>query len=124
MQSITLKDKDGTDVVFDVVRQPSANVSAILYQKSSDPSMNRTGLVKIELSSRISDGKTTPTATVSVPYGAVKDGSFVKLGQVSEVRTASQPANTPAAARFNAAAFARNLTSNAQVIALFENGVI
>lgn len=124
MQSITIKDKDGTNVVFEVVRQPSANVSAILYQKSTDPTMNRTGLVKIELSSRIADGKTTPTATVTVPYGAVKDGSFVKLGQVAEVRSASQPANTPAAARFNASAFARNLNSDPQVIALFDNGVI
>ena len=122
--AITIKDSAGTDVVFNVVRQPSANQSAILYAVDSTPGMNRTGLAKIELSTRVVNGKTSPVASVVVPYGSMATGNFVKQGQVSDTRSATQPADASLKARLDAAAFQRNLASNAQVIALFETGLI
>lgn len=122
--SITLKNAANVDVIFDVVRQPSGNTSAILYERNATPGMNRTGLAKIELSARVVNGRSAPVASVTVPYGTMKDGNFVKIDQVSDVRSSTQPASTPMEARSNAAAFGANLAQNAQVKALFESGLI
>nr|APG77227.1 hypothetical protein [Hubei levi-like virus 2] len=122
--SITIKDSAGTDTVFTVVRQPSGNQSAILHAVNVTAGMNRTGYAKVELSTRIVNGKTTPVASVTVPFGAVVNGNFVKSGQVSDTRQATQPADAPEKARLDAAAFAKNLAANAQVAALFETGLI
>lgn len=122
--NITLKNANNVDVVFTVVRQPSGTQSAILYEVNSTPGMNRTGLAKIELSSRVVNGRSQPTVSVVVPYGSTVTGNFVKTGQVSDTRSASQPADTPTGARSDAAAFAANLASNVQVRALFETGLI
>lgn len=124
MQTITIKDRNGADVVFNVVRQPSGTQSGILHAVSTTAGMNRTGLAKIELSTRITDGKTLPVASVAVPYGAVVNGQFVKSGQVSQTVTANQPATAPEGAQLDAAAFARNLVNNPQVVALFNTGVL
>lgn len=122
--NVTIKNAAGTDVIFEVVRQPSAGLSAILYEKSVVAGMNRTGLAKIELSSKIANGRLSPVASVVVPYGGMVNGNFVKTGQVTDTRAGTQPADTPTQARLDAAAFARNLASNPQVIALFETGLV
>lgn len=122
--NIVIKNAAGTDVTFEVVRQPSANQSAILYEKSTVQGMNRTGLAKIELSTRLANGRSNPVVSVTVPYGAVKDGNFVKTGQVSDTRSAMQPADTPTGARSDAAVFAANLAVNPQVQSLFATGLI
>lgn len=122
--NIVLKNSAGTDVTFQVIRQPSGSQSAILQEVNTTPGMNRTGLAKLELSTKIVSGKTTPTFTVVVPYGSVVDGNFVKKGQISETRYATQPADAPNATRLDAAAFGKNAAANAQVIALFESGLI
>lgn len=124
MQQIILKNNAGTDVTFVVVRQPSGSQSAILHEVNTTPGMNRTGLAKIELSSRVTNGKTSPVASVVVPYGAIVNGNFAKSGQVAETITASQPADAPTLSRLDASAFGRNLLANPQVIALFDNGVL
>lgn len=122
--NIVIKDAAGLDKTFTVVRQPQGSASAILYGNDATPGMNRTGLVKIELSSRVVNGRTTPTASVVVPYGAVVNGNFVKAGQVAETISATQPADAPDLARQNAEAFGRNLLADAQVMALFSTGLI
>lgn len=122
--NITLKNASNVDVTFQVVRQPSGSQSALLYEVSAVTGMNRTGLAKIELSARVVNGRSQPTSSIVVPYGAVVNGNFVKSGQVSDTRSATQPADTPLGARADAAAFAANLASNAQVKALFESGLI
>lgn len=122
--NITLKNAAGTDVLFTVVRQPQGNQSAILHAIDPATGMNRTGFAKIELSTRLVNGRSTPTASVVVPYGAVVNGNFAKSGQVSEVISATQPADAPDLARQNAAAFAKNLLSNPQVADLFATGLI
>lgn len=122
--NIVLKNAAGTDVTFQVVRQPSGTQSAILQEINISAGMNRTGLAKLELSTRITAGKTNPVCSVVVPYGAVIDGNYVKRGQVADTRSASQPAEAPSTARLDAAAFAKNAASNAQVAALFETGLI
>lgn len=122
--NVTIKNAAGTDVIFEVVRQPSAGLSAILYEKSAVAGMNRTGLAKIELSSKIANGRLSPVASVVVPYGGMVNGNFVKTGQVTDTRAGTQPADTPTQARLDAAAFAKNLASNVQVIALFETGLV
>lgn len=124
MEQITLKNDAGTDVVFAVVRQPSGSQSGILHEVNTTSGMNRTGLTKLELSTRIVSGKTSPVASVVVPYGAVINGNFVKSGQVTETVSGTQPADSPTAARLNAAAFGKNLLANPQVIALFQNGTL
>lgn len=122
--NIVLKNASNVDVTFQVVRQPSGSQSAMLYEVNTTPGMNRTGLAKIELSARVVNGRSQPTSSVVVPYGAVVNGNFVKSGQVSDTRSATQPADTPSSARADAAAFAANLAANAQVKALFESGLI
>ena len=122
--NITIKDSAGTDVLFTVVRQPSGTQSAILHAIDNSAGMNRTGYAKLEISTRMVNGKTSPTCSTVVPYGAIVNGNFVKAGQVADTRTASQPADAPTKARLDAAAFARNAAQNAQVIALFETGLI
>lgn len=122
--NITLKNAALVDVVFQVVRQPSGSQSAILYQVDSTPGMNRTGLAKIELSARVVNGRSQPVSSITVPYGAVVDGNYVKKGQVSDTRSSTQPADTPTSARADAAAFAANLAANAQVKDLFATGLI
>lgn len=122
--NIVLKNAEGTDVTFNVVRQPSGTQSAILYEVNNSVGMNRTGLAKIELSTRVVSGKTQPVCSVTVPYGAVVNGNFVKQGQVADTRSATQPADTPTQARANAAAYAKNLAASAQVVSLFETGLI
>lgn len=124
MENIVIKDSDGLDVTFQVARQPSGGQSAILYQVSSTPGMNRTGLAKIELSTRVVNGKTTPVASVTVPHGAVLNGNFVKAGQATDVRTANQPADLPLKARLDAAAFGKNLAASPQVAAMFNTGLL
>lgn len=124
MQQIILKNNAGTDVTFAVVRQPSGSQSAILQEVNVTAGMNRTGLAKIELSSRVTNGKTSPVASVVVPYGAIMNGNFAKSGQVAETTTATQPADAPTLSRLDASAFGRNLLANPQVVALFDNGVL
>lgn len=121
---ITIKDSTGADIVFNVVRQPAANVSAILQSVDTTVGMNRSGLKKIELSTRVVNGKTSPVASVVVPFGAVINGNFVKQGQVSDVRSATQPADAPEKARLDAAVLTQNLMADPQVIALFGTGLI
>lgn len=124
MENIVLKDSDGNNVTFQVARQPSGSQSAILYQVSSTPGMNRTGLAKIELSTRVVNGKTTPVSSVTVPHGAVINGNFVKAGQATDVRSATQPADLPLKARLDAAAFGKDLAANPQVAAMFATGLL
>lgn len=124
MDNIVIKDSDGKDVTFQVARQPSGSQSAILYEVSSTPGMNRTGLAKIELSTRVVNGKTTPVSSVTVPHGAVINGNFVKAGQATDVRSATQPADLPLKTRLDAAAFGRNLAGDPQVAAMFANGLL
>lgn len=122
--NIVLKNAEGTDVTFNVVRQPSGTQSAILYEVNNSAGMNRTGLAKIELSTRVVSGKTQPVTSVTVPYGAVVNGNFVKQGQIADTRSATQPADAPTLARANAAAFAVGLANDAQVKSLFDTGLI
>lgn len=122
--NITIKDSTGTDVVFTVVRQPAGNVSAILLAPPVVAGQGRAASPKIELSARSATARTTPTLSVTVPYGTTVNGMFVKQGQVSDLRTANQPIESPDKARLDAAAFAKNAASNPQVIALFDNGTI
>lgn len=123
-QNIVLKNAAGTDVTFQVVRQPSGNQSAILYEVNDTIGMNRTGLAKLELSARVVNGKSAPVASVTVPYGAVVNGNYVKTGQVSDTRSATHPADAPTQAKLDCSAFARDAAANAQVIALFDTGLI
>lgn len=123
-KNIVLKNAEGTNVTFNVVRQPSGTQSAILYEVNNSVGMNRTGLAKIELSTRVVSGKTQPVTSVTVPYGAVVNGNFVKQGQIADTRSATQPADAPTLARANAAAFAMGLATDEQVKSLFETGLI
>ena len=122
--NIVLKNAAGTDVTFHVVRQPSGNQSAILYEVNNTAGMNRTGLAKIELSARVINGKSAPVASVTVPYGAIVNGNYAKTGQVSDTRSATHPADAPTEAKLDCSAFAKNAAANAQVIALFDTGLI
>lgn len=124
MNNITIKDSTGIDRVFTVVRQPAGGVSAILQQTVAGPGMNRTAYPKIEISSTLVRGNSSPVATVTVPYGAVVNGNFTKEDQVTYVHSSKQPATAPEIARADAEAYARNVVSNAQVIALFTNGTL
>lgn len=124
ISSINIKDSTSTDREFTVIRQPSGTQSAILQLKLSGTDMNRTAFPKIELSSKVVNGRTEPVATVTVPYGTVADGTFVKKGQVNQVMRATQPADAPQLALADAEAFGRNLLANPQVQALFANGLM
>lgn len=124
MNNIALKNSANVDVTFQVVRQPSATQSAILMEVNTSPGMTREGLAKIELSTRIVNGRTQPYAAITVPYGAVVNGAYVKQGQVTDNRGATQPANSTLVARLDAANYAKNLATNAQVVALFETGLV
>jgi len=120
---IILKDHTGVGREFQVVRQPSAGVSAILlYQPAG--SFSRDEARKIELSASIKGGAVSPVASVAVPYGATTDGIFQKKGQVNDIRRSSQPANAMLDAIAESDAYASGLVANAQVIELFRNGVI
>lgn len=123
MQSITIKNAALVDCLFEVVRQPSGTQSAILLY-TPPGAVYRTEAAKIEISAKTINGKTTPVATVAVPYGVTSDGVFKKLGQVNHVLSATQPADCPSTARFDAEAFARNILANTQIQALFKNGTI
>ena len=122
--NIVLKNAAGTNVTFQVVRQPSGSQSAILYEVNNTVGMNRTGLAKIELSARVVNGKSSPVRSVTVPYGAVVNGNYVKLGQVSDTRSATHPADAPTQAKLDCSAFAKNAAVDPQVIALFDTGLI
>lgn len=122
--NIVLQNAAGTDVTFQVVRQPSGSQSAILYEVNNTVGMNRTGLAKLELSARVVNGKSAPVASVTVPYGAIVNGNYVKIGQVSDTRSATHPADAPTLAKLDCSAFAKNAAANPQVIALFETGLI
>lgn len=122
--SITIKDSTDTDCVFDVIRQPYGTQSAVLLLKNTSPGMNRTAFPKIELSSKVVDGRTEPVLSVAVPYGAVVNGNYVKQGQITHVVRANQPAAAPELARADAEAFARNALMDTQVRALFASGLI
>lgn len=122
--SITIKDSTATDRVFTVRRQPSGSASAVLVHELTGAGQNRTMYPKIELSSQVVSGRSQPVATVTVPYGALVDGAWVKQGQVSTVISAKQPDAAPDLVRLNAEAYARNLLANPQVMSLFQDGLI
>lgn len=124
MTPITIKDSTNTDVIFSVVRQPGGDTSAILMASVVGAGMNRTAYPKIEVSAKQVQGRADPVVTVTVPYGAVVDGNYVKQGQVSRVATGRLPPDSPDLARANAEAFAKNVLMNAQIVALFKDGVI
>lgn len=124
ISSITIKDSTDTDRVFTVIRQPSGTQSAILQLKLDGTDMNRTAFPKVELSSKVVNGRTEPVATVTVPYGTVADGAFVKKGQVNQIMRATQPADAPQRALADAEAYGRNLLADPQVQALFAHGLM
>ena len=124
ISSITIKDSTDTDREFTVIRQPSGTMSAILQLLLSGDDMNRTAFPKIELSSKVVNGRTEPVATVTVPYGTVVDGAFVKKGQVNQVMRATQPADAPRLALADVEAYGRNLLADPQVQALFAHGLV
>jgi len=70
------------------------------------------------------NGKSAPVASVTVPYGSVVGGHYAKIGQVSDTRSATHPATAPTQAKLDCSAFARDAAANAQVIALFDTGLI
>ena len=124
MENITIKNASAVDCVFRVIRQPSGTQSAILQYTPSGVGLNRTAYPKIEVSTRNQGGSTAPVVTVTVPYGAVVGGNFVKSGQNVVVTKATQPAASPDTARLDAEAFSRNLQLNPQIMALMSTGVI
>lgn len=124
MENITIKNASGTDCVFRVIRQPSGTQSAILQHVPIGEGLNRTAYPKIEVSTRNQGGSTAPVATVTVPYGAVIAGNFVKSGQNVVVTKATQPAASPDAARLDAEAFSCNLQHDPQIRALMSTGMI
>lgn len=122
MENITIKDSTGLDVVFNVIRQPSGTQSAILTAVKAGEGMNRTAYPKIEVSTRIAAGATSPTISVVVPYGSVTNGVFKKAGQVSTTTSAKQPADSSDLARADAAAFQKNLMAHAAIQDLLADG--
>lgn len=125
MERILIKDASGLDCEFRVIRQPSGTQSAILQYIPADTwGLNRTAYPKIEVSTRNQGGSTAPVVTVTVPYGTIVNGNFVKSGQNVVVTKATQPATSPDVARLDAEAFSRNLQQNPQIMALMSTGVI
>lgn len=124
MDNISIKNASGTLCVFRIVRQPSGTQSAIFQYVPDGDGLNRTAYPKIEVSTRNQGGSTAPVATVTVPYGAVIAGNFVKAGQNVVVTKATQPAASPDAARLDAEAFSRNLQQDPQIMALMATGLI
>lgn len=124
MTPITIKDSANVDTVFNVVRQPGGNSSAMLQATVTGTGMNRTAYPKVEVHQRVNNGRTEPVVSVVVPYGAVIDGNFRAEGSVTYVHQAKLPATAPDKARADAEAFARNVLANAQIMALFNNGVL
>ena len=122
MDKITIKDSTGADVVFNVVRQPSGTQSAILTASVAGEGMNRSAFPKIEVSTRIQNGATSPVISVVVPYGAVQNGAFKKLGQVATTTQSRQPADAPSRAMADAAAFQKNLMATAVIQDLLNDG--
>lgn len=122
MDNITIKDSTGADVVFSVVRQPSGTQSAILTAITAGEGMNRSAFPKIEISTRIQNGATSPVVSVVVPYGSVQNGAFKKLGQVATTTQSRQPADAPSRAMADAAAFQRNLMASTVVQDLLTDG--
>lgn len=124
MNPIIIKDSANTNTEFTVVRQPGGNATAILHAVKTGSGMNRTAFPKIEISASQKAGSSDPVLTVTVPYGAVVDGNFKKLGQVVRTFIGRLPADSPEQARLDAEAFARNVLANAQIMALFQNGTV
>lgn len=124
MNPITIKDSANADTDFTVVRQPGGNASAILHNVKTGAGMNRTAFPKIEISSSQKTGSSDPVLTVTVPYGAIIDGNFKKLGQVVRTSIGRLPAESPEIARLDAEAFAKNVLVDAQIVALFQNGTV
>lgn len=124
MEKITIENASFTDCEFRVVRQPSGTQSAILQYIPPGAGLNRTAYPKIEISTRNQGGSTAPVVTVTVPYGAVVGGNFVKSGQNVVVTKATQPATSPDVARLDAEAFSRNLQQHPQIVALMSTGLI
>lgn len=122
MDNITIKDSTGTDVVFKVVRQPSGTQSAILTAVVAGAGMNRSAFPKIEVSTRIQNGATSPVVSVVVPYGTVQNEAFKKLGQVATTTQSRQPADAPSRAMADAAAFQKNLMANTAIQDLLNSG--
>lgn len=124
MNPIIIEDSANTNTEFSVVRQPGGNATAILHAVKTGPGMNRTAFPKIEVSSSQKAGSSDPVLTVTVPYGAVVDGNFKKLGQVVRTSIGRLPADSPEQARLDAEAFMRNVLTNPQIVALFQNGTV
>ena len=128
MENISIKDSIGNDVMFRVVRQPSGTQSAILTAIISNTSpgggqYNRTAYPKIEVSTRIQAGATSPTVSIVVPYGVFDaNGVYKKIGQVATTTSAKQPADSSDRARADAAAFQKNLMASAVIQDLLTDG--
>lgn len=124
MQTITIKNAAGQDCAFKVIRQASGTQSAILQYALTGEGLNRTAFPKIEVSTRIQAGATSPVISATVPYGSVVNGVFVKKGQVSSTNSVKQPAESPDSARADLAAFVKNLSADPQIVALLESGLL
>lgn len=122
MEYITIKDSKGADVVFSVIRQPSGTQSAILTATMVGEGMNRSAFPKIEISTRIQNGATSPVISVVVPYGSMQNGAFKKLGQVATTTQSRQPADAPSRAMADAAAFQKNLMATPVIQHLLNDG--
>lgn len=122
MQSITIKDSKNADTVFSVVRQPGANVSAVLYAHALGTT--RVEQPKIEVSSRLTNGKAEPVVSLVVPYGATVNGVFQKAGQVAITLKETQQNNAPQASIANAVAWATNLVKDPQIQGLLAAGTV
>lgn len=121
MTPIVLNDENANPVTFVVRRQPSATLSAIL-QPVATGNGTKTELPRIEISMRVAGGRTEPVATVAVPFGETRNGTYHKLGQVTHVIRASQPDAAPNAVVERAATFAAQLTQNQAILDLFRDG--
>lgn len=122
MQPITIKDSNNADTVFSVVRQPGANISAVLYAHAKGPT--RVEQPKIEVSSRLTNGKAEPVVSLVVPYGATVNGIFQKAGQVSITLKETQQNNAPSKSIADAVAWATNLVADPQIKDLMTAGTV
>lgn len=122
METISIKDASGVDTAFTVVRQPGANISAVLYANALGGT--RTEQPKLELSSRLTNGKMEPVVSLVVPYGVTKDGVFSKTGQVSITLRETQNSDAPQAVIAHAVAWSTNAFKDPQVQALLRSGFV
>lgn len=122
METIRIKDANNVDTAFTVVRQPGANISAVLYANALGGT--RIEQPKLELSSRLTNGKMEPVVSLVVPYGVTKDGVFSKTGQVSMTLRETQNSDAPQAVIANAVAWSTNAFKDPQVQALLRSGFV